>query len=141
MSNTAKNAATPADVKALTEEKTVPAQNNGEKKLAAAVHSAVAADTMIDALATIEDRLAEGVVVKVQVDADGKVHLEVVEGESKVKSLAGKAKGLFQRNKKLVLATGGLVATSVLLKVLANRQAALEADEVVESSDDVTVDA
>lgn len=139
MSNTAKNAATPADVKALTEETTVPAQNNGEKKLAAAVHSAVAADTMIDALATVEDRLTEGVTVRVQVDKDGKVELHVVE-DSKAKKLVAGAKGVFQRNKKLVIATVGLTAATLVLRAIARRQE-LEADEVVESSDDVAVDA
>jgi len=137
MSNTAK--ATPADVAAKTEEKTVPAQNNGSKKLAGAIQSAVAADTMIDALSKIDDRLAEGVTVKVQVDEEGNVSLEVV--EDKVKGLVASAKGVFKRNKKLVLATAGLVATSVVLKLIARRQAELEADIVEESSDDVSVDA
>jgi hypothetical protein len=132
--NTAKNAAA-----ATVEEKvTVPAQNQNEK-LAADVQEAVAANTMIDALKKVEDQLADGVTVKVTVDEDGAVSLEVV--DSKVKSLAGKAKGVFQRNKKLVLATAGLAAASLVLKVIARRNAELEADEVVESSDDVSVDA
>lgn len=132
--NTAKNAAA-----ATAEEKvTVPAQNKNEK-LAADVQEAVAANTMIDALKKVEDQLADGVTVKVTVDEDGAVSLEVV--DSKVKSLAGKAKGVFQRNKKLVLATAGLAAASLVLKVIARRNAELEADEVVESSDDVSVDA
>lgn len=132
--NTAKNAAA-----ATAEEKvTVPAQNKNEK-LAADVQEAVAANTMIDALKKVEDQLADGVTVKVTVDEDGAVSLEVV--DSKVKSLAGKAKGVFQRNKKLVLATAGLAAASLVLKVIARRNAELEADEVVESSDDVAVDA
>ncbi|AWN05469.1 hypothetical protein SEA_MOOZY_34 [Streptomyces phage Moozy] len=131
--NTAKNVA------AATEEKvTVPSQNKNEK-LAADVQEAVAANTMIDALKKVEDQLADGVTVKVTVDEDGAVSLEVV--DSKVKSLAGKAKGVFQRNKKLVLATAGLAAASLVLKVIARRNAELEADEVVESSDDVAVDA
>lgn len=135
------NAKTTADAKtATTEETVVPAQNNGEKKLAAAVHSAVAADTMIDALATVEDRLAEGVTVRVQVDKDGKVELHVVE-DSNAKKLVAGAKGLFQRNKKLVIATVGLTAASLVLRAIARRQDDLEADEVVESSDDVAVDA
>jgi hypothetical protein len=136
-------AATDAKVDAAiadVEEKTVPAQNNGEKKLAAAVHSAVAADTMIDALATVEDRLAEGVTVRVQVDKDGKVELHVVE-DSKGKKLLDGAKGVFNRNKKLVLATAGLLTASVVLKVIANRQTELEADEVVETSDEVSTEA
>lgn len=133
--NTAKNAAA-----ATVEEKvTVPAQNKNEK-LAADVQEAVAANTMIDALKKVEDQLADGVTVKVQVAEDGSVSLEVVE-DSKVKSLAGKAKGVFQRNKKLVLATAGLAAASLVLKVIARRNAELEADEVVESSDDVSVEA
>ena len=132
--NTAKNAAA-----ATVEEKvTVPAQNKNEK-LAADVQEAVAANTMIDALKKVEYQLADGVTVKVTVDEDGAVYLEVV--DSKVKSLAGKAKGVFQRNKKLVLATAGLAAASLVLKVIARRNAELEADEVVESSDDVSVDA
>lgn len=132
--NTAKNAAA-----ATVEEKvTVPAQNKNEK-LAADVQEAVAANTMIDALKKVEDQLADGVTVKVTVDEDGAVSLEVV--DSKVKSLAGKAKGVFQRNKKLVLATAGLAAASLVLKVIARRNAELEADEVVESSDDVSVEA
>lgn len=132
--------AKPAAPKTVTEETAVPAQNSGEKKIAAVVQEAVAADTMIDALKKIEDRLAEGVTVTIKVHENGSIDLDVVE-DGKVKSLAGKAKGVFQRNKKLVLATAGLAATSLLLKVIANRQAALEADEVVETSDDVAVDA
>ncbi|UVK63624.1 hypothetical protein SEA_DOXI13_35 [Streptomyces phage Doxi13] len=140
MSNTAKTAAVNNDVKAQTEEKTVPAQSKGEN-IAAAVHEAVAADTMIDALAKIEDRLAAGVTVTIKVHEDGKVDLEVVEGDSKIKSLAGKAKGVFNRNKKLVLATAGLAAASLVLKAIARRNEELETDEVVESSDDVAIDA
>ncbi|WMI34415.1 hypothetical protein SEA_SHERA_35 [Streptomyces phage SheRa] len=131
--NTAKNVAATAEEKV-----TVPAQNKNEK-LAADVQEAVAANTMIDALKKVEDQLADGVTVKVTVDEDGSVSLEVV--DSKVKSLAGKAKGVFQRNKKLVMATAGLAAASLVLKVIARRNAELEADEVVESSDDVAVDA
>ncbi|AWN05202.1 hypothetical protein SEA_HOTFRIES_34 [Streptomyces phage HotFries] len=131
--NTAKNVAATAEEKV-----TVPAQNKNEK-LAADVQEAVAANTMIDALKKVEDQLADGVTVKVTVDEDGAVSLEVV--DSKVKSLAGKAKGVFQRNKKLVMATAGLAAASLVLKVIARRNAELEADEVVESSDDVAVDA
>lgn len=132
--NTAKNAAA-----ATAEEKVnVPAQNKNEK-LAADVQEAVAANTMIDALKKVEDQLADGVTVKITVDEDGAVSLEVV--DNKVKSLAAKAKGVFNRNKKLVLATAGLAAASLVLKAIARRNAELEADEVVESSDDVAVDA
>lgn len=135
MSNTAKN----TTVAAAAEEKVnVPAQNKNEK-LAADVQEAVAANTMIDALKKVEDQLADGVTVKITVDEDGAVSLEVV--DNKVKSLAAKAKGVFNRNKKLVLATAGLAAASLVLKAIARRNAELEADEVVESSDDVAVDA
>jgi hypothetical protein len=47
---------------------------------------------------------------------------------------------VFQRNKKLVLATAGLITASVVLKVIAGRQE-LEADEVVESSDEISTEA
>lgn len=133
--NTAKN----TTVAAAAEETTVPNQKKTDEQLAAKVQEAVAANTMIDALKKVEDQLADGVTVKVTVDEDGAVSLEVV--DSKVKSLAGKAKGVFNRNKKLVLATAGLAAASLVLKVIARRNAELEADEVVESSDDVAVDA
>lgn len=133
--NTAKN----TTVAAAAEETTVPNQKKADEQLAAKVQEAVAANTMIDALKKVEDQLADGVTVKVTVDEDGAVSLEVV--DSKVKSLAGKAKGVFNRNKKLVLATAGLAAASLVLKVIARRNAELEADEVVESSDDVAVDA
>ena len=96
---------------------------------------------MIDALAKIEDRLAEGVTVTVKINEDGKIDLVVLDEDSKVKSLAAKAKGVFQRNRKLVLATAGLATASILLKVIARRQAELEADEVVESSDDISTEA
>jgi len=124
---------------ANTEEKTVPGQQTNPE-LVAAVQSAVAADNMVDALKKVEDQLADGVTVKIKVGEDGKVELDVVES-GKTKKLVAGAKGVFQRNKKLVLATGGLLATSVLLKVLANRQASLEADEVVESSDEINTEA
>jgi len=131
----AKNAAA-----AVEEKVTVPSQNKNEK-LAADVQEAVAANTMIDALKKVEDQLADGVTVKVQVAEDGSVSMEVVEG-GKLKGLADKAKGVFKRNKKLVLATAGLATASLVLKVIAaRRDAELEADEVVESSDDVAVDA
>jgi hypothetical protein len=123
-----------------TEETTVPAQNKGGEKIVAAVHEAVAADTMIDALQKIEDRLADGVTVTIKVHEDGKVDLDIVEGETKTKKLVTGVKGVFQRNKKLVLASAGLLAASVVLKVIAGRQE-LEADEVVESSDEISTEA
>lgn len=127
MSNTTKITATKADV---------PAQSKGEKDV---IQEAIAADAMIDALKKIEDQLADGVNVRVQVSEDGAVTLEVIE-DGAVKKLAGKAKGLFQRNKKIILATAALTVTSVALKVIAARQVELEAD-IVESSDDVSTDA
>lgn len=131
--------ATPADVKAVAEEKvTVPAQQSP------ALTEAKAVDQALDSVPEeLRGKFAEGYTAKVFLNPETNlVEVEFVEdGKAKVKGLAGKAKGVFQRNKKLVLATGGLLATSLLLKVLANRQAALEDDEVVESSDDVSVDA
>lgn len=132
-------AATDAKIDAaLAEEKTVPAQNMGERDAKSA-----AVLTIGDALKAVEEKRSEAMVIALYLDENGEVQVDVHEKpeDGKIKSLAGKAKGVFDRNKKLVLATAGLAATSVLLKVIANRQAALEADEVVESSDVVDTDA
>lgn len=134
MSNTAKtNAADAAAVKVETE---IPAQQSTDAKSAAVL-------TIGDALKAVESKKSEGMTVTLTLDENGEVKVQVDEltADGKGKKLVTGAKGLFQRNKKLVLATAGLVATSVVLKVIAGRQAELEADEVVESSDDVTVDA
>lgn len=131
MSANAKNAAT-ADVKANAEEKTVPAQKKVEKTLTAVEKVSPLVEDIAEALAKDPNQTYK---VTLSVDEnDGLViQTELVE-VNKIKTLAGKAKGVFQRNKKLVLATGALVATSVLLKVIARRNAELEDDEVVESS-------
>ncbi|QZE10608.1 hypothetical protein SEA_BILO_33 [Streptomyces phage Bilo] len=133
MSNTAKNAAVTATA---VEEKVVPAQNTGEKKA-----SAISVDTMLDSLDLSSELMENGFKVRVLVDEQGNRSLEVVEEGSKLKTLAGKAKGVFNRNKKLVLATAGLAAASLVLKALARRNEELEADEVVESSDEISTEA
>ncbi|ATN93683.1 hypothetical protein SEA_SCAP1_34 [Streptomyces phage Scap1] len=137
---------TPAEIKAMADEKknptTVPAQ---AKQLEDVQVDAVGA--LQDSLTAVEKNLMHvygvGVDVRIIRDEDtGEFKVEVIDpDESKMKRFAGKAKGVFQRNKKLVLATAGLLVTSAVLKAIAARQVELEADEVVESSDDVSVDA
>lgn len=133
MSNTAKNVTTPADADVKVE---VPGQQSSDAKSAAVL-------TIGDALKAVETKKSEGMTVTLTLDENGEVQVQVdeVTADGKGKKLVNGAKGLFQRNKKLVLATAGLLATSVVLKVIAGRQAELEADEVDESSDDVSVDA
>lgn len=131
MSN-AKNTAAETKVEEKVE---IPTQSSDAKSAAVL--------TIGDALKAVEDKKSEAMVIALFLDENGEIQVDVHERpeDSKAKKLVSGAKGVFKRNKKLVLATGGLLATSVLLKVLANRQAALEADEVVESSDDIDVDA
>lgn len=128
---------TPAADAAKTDEKTeIPAQQSSDAKSQAVL-------AIGDALKAVEDRKSEGLTVKLSLDENGELQIQVNEtGEDgKAKKLVAGAKGLFQRNKKLVLATAGLVVTTAVLKVIAARQVELEADEVVESSDDISVDA
>lgn len=112
-------------------------------------------DVQIDAVSALEESLrvveknmkhvyGMGVDVRIKRDDNGDYMVEVVDpDESKAKRLVAGAKGLFNRNKKLVLTTAGLLATTAVLKVIAARQEiVLEADEVVvESSDQIPVDA
>lgn len=136
MSANAKNV-TPADVAAKAEEKTeIPAQQSSDAKSAAVL-------AIGDALKAVENKKSEGLTVKLSLDENGELQIQVDETaeDGKAKKLLNGAKGVFNRNKKLVLASAGLLAASVVLKVVARRQAELEADEIVETSDDVAVDA
>lgn len=145
MSNSPKNV-TPAEIKAMADEKasskkaTVPAQ---AKQLEEVQVDAVAA--LEESLRAVEKNMSHvygvGVDVRIVRNDEGEFTVQVVDpDETKIKRFAGKAKGVFQRNKKLVIASAGLVATSVLLKALKSRYP-LEADEVVESSDDISTEA
>lgn len=131
MSTNAKN------ITPVVDEKIVPAQNSGEQvdKKTAAVEDLNAA------LRTVEDQLtaafAQGITVKIVTD-DGHLAIQVVE-EGKAKQLLGKAKGVFQRNKKLVIGTAALVVTSVVLKALMSQQERIEDElEVVEPAGEST---
>jgi hypothetical protein len=130
MSNTAKTN-TAADVKVE-----VPEQQSSDAKSAAVL-------TIGDALKAVESKKSEGMTVTLTLDENGEVQVQVNEltADGKAKKLVDGAKGLFQRNKKLVVATVGLTAASLVLRAIARRQDGLEADEVIESSDDVAVDA
>ncbi|UQT02482.1 hypothetical protein SEA_ANNIHILUS_35 [Streptomyces phage Annihilus] len=123
------------------EEKVVPAQKSGETTTPTLADKINAIVT--DAATAVKAEPGTALAVTVYLDEDDELQVEVVKApkDGKAKQLAGKAKGVFQRNKKLVLATAGLAAASLVLKVIARRNAELEADEVVESSDDVAVDA
>lgn len=79
---------------------------------------------------------AVGTDIKITRDDEGVFHAEIVESdESKVRELAGKAKGLFNRNKKLILATAGLAVSSAVLRALANRRELILEAEVVDVDD------
>jgi hypothetical protein len=114
---------TPAnETKIVIEEKvTMPEQKKVPSGDFDAVTKAFTADNMIDALTIVEDKLADGVNVRIQVAEDGTVSLEAIE-DGKLKKFAGKAKGLYSRNKPLFVAGGIMLGTSLLLKVISNMQ-------------------
>lgn len=121
MSNTSKNDA----VKTVTEiaEKqgltTVPEQNTGENTAPDAKTAAVL--VLGDAVKAVENgALASGVTVKLTL-VDGELQTEIIEGTKRQRLVSG-AKGVFQRNKKLVIATAGLLVASAVLKAIAARQ-------------------
>lgn len=115
----------------------VPEQKTGEPTLADKINEVVA-----DVAAAVKTKPGTALSVTVKLDENDNLEIQVDEAtQGKVKKLVAGAKGVLQRNKKLVAATAGLLATSVLLKVLAARRDELEADEVVESSDDVSTEA
>jgi hypothetical protein len=129
----AKNDAATKTVNA--EEKvSVPAQPSAEES--ARVVIVATGDLATDINSTLTDKDSKGMKVTIVRGENGNLEVVPVEGNQ----LVNKAKGLFQRNKKLVVATGALLATSVLLRVIA-RRAELEADEVVEFSDEISTEA
>lgn len=118
---------------------TFPSQQTGETSDA----KSAAVLTIGDALKAVEEKRSEGMTIALTLDENGEIQIQVdeIQKDGKAKKLVAGAKGVFQRNKKLVIASAGLMAASVVLKVISNRQAALEADEVVESSDEINPDA
>lgn len=133
--STAKSNATPAA--AVEEKATVPAQKT------VAPSTGDIQKVVEDVVAAVKEKQGLAMTVTVKLDENDGLEIDVheVPDGGKVKKLVTGAKGIFTRNKKLVLATAGLAATSVLLKVIASRQEVLEDDEVVETSDDVATDA
>lgn len=140
MSANAKNTASEAAAQKLADEAAklseIPVQKASDAKANAVV-------TIGDVLKAVEEKRSEGMTIALTLDENGEIQVDVHEitEDGKAKKLVAGAKGVFQRNKKLVLASAGLLAASVVLKVVARRQAELEADEVVESSGDVSTDA
>jgi len=137
-------AATDEKIDAALKDAAVPTQTTGEKSDA----KSAAVLTIGDALKAVEEKRSEGMTVSLSLDENGEIQVQVneISEGGKAKKLVAGAKGVFQRNKKLVLASAGLVATSVLLKVIASRRDELEQvdyedAEVVETSDDVSTDA
>lgn len=145
MSNTPKSV-TPAEIKAMADEKqqkkSVPNQYHAatDAKIEAALvdvqESAV--DALQDSLRDVEARLKHvygvGVKVRINHDDEGEFTVEIVDpNESKLQKLKDGAKGLFQRNKKLILASAALVATSFVLKAVAASQRVDDEEEYAES--------
>lgn len=134
MSTNAKNTTPVADAKTV-----VPEQKVGEQ----VDQKTAAVEDLNAALRTVEDQLtaafAQGITLKIVTD-DGHLAIKVVE-EGKVTQFFGKAKGVFQRNKKLVIGTAALVVTSVVLKALLSGRESLEDDvEITTERDSETND-
>lgn len=140
MSNAPKNV-TPAEIKAMADEKkaerTVPTQSKAPEPKVAAVLADVqetAVDELQDALRMVESKMKHvygvGVDVRITRDDEGEFTVEVVDpNASKLQRLKNGAAGVFSRNKKLILASVGLLAASVVLKAVNARQGNDEADE------------
>ena len=111
---TAANATT-KDEKVITAE--VPAQKTSDLPL-------LRDQVLADAVKAVQDKQSEGLTVTLSLGENGEVEIQVNETPTagKVAKLVDGAKGVFKRNKKLLLVGAGLFATSVALRVIAARQ-------------------
>ena len=134
------NAKPAAEKTAATEETEIPVQKASDAKASAVM-------AIGDALKAVEEKRSEGMAVTMTLDENGEIQIQITDVEDyRAKKFVSRAKGVFQRNKKLVIATASLLAVSVVVKVLASRQEELELagvveDEIVESSDQVSTEA